>query len=87
MKHDLYRKIMENEKDNENTYKSKQVSEAFLLGSKSKSDTQKDVDISRWHSQMNFLFINNLNYSYRAKTEAIFKGGQPSYFDFFFVDD
>lgn len=36
---------------------------------------------------MNFMYLYNLNYSYRAKTEAIFKDRENFFFDFFFVDD
>ena len=39
-----------------------------------------------WHKPMNFMYLYNLNYSYRAKTEAIFKDRENYYFDFFFVD-
>lgn len=79
---------MSEKETTDNAINSKTVSDALLLGSKSKSEVKlKEPDISRWYAQMNYMFINNLNYSYRAKTEAIFKGGVPSYFDFFFVND
>ena len=36
---------------------------------------------------MNFMYLYNLDYAYRAKTEAIFENRVATYFDFFFVND
>jgi hypothetical protein len=36
---------------------------------------------------MNFLSLFDLNYSYRAKTEAIFNQRKKHIFDFFMVED
>lgn len=36
---------------------------------------------------MNFMYIYNLDYAYRAKTEAIFENRVATFFDFFFVND
>ena len=52
-----------------------------------KSKSENPIGISRWYAQMNFMYIYNLNYSYRAKTESIFQGGTPCYFDFYFLND
>ena len=40
-------------------------------------------------NQMHFMYLFNLNYSYRLKTEAIFPVGDQKFFywDFFFLDD
>ena len=39
--------------------------------------------------QMHFMYLFNLNYSYRLKTEAIFPTDDKKYYfwDFFFIDD
>jgi len=36
------------------------------------SKDSKKTKIESWHAYMNYKFIFNLNYSYRAKTEAVF---------------
>ena len=51
------------------------------------SKDSKKTKIESWHAYMNYKFIFNLNYSYRAKTEAVFQGQKPFIFDFFMVDD
>ena len=48
---------------------------------------KKAVDIENWHKQMSFNYLFNINYAFRAKTEAIFQNRASFYFDFFFVDD
>lgn len=59
------------------------VSEADLTPAKKISDlthrpqihlskSENPIGIARWYAQMNFMYIYNLNYSYRAKTESIF---------------
>lgn len=50
-------------------------------------ETESSKKLEMWHRQMDFMYLYNLNYSYRAKTEAIFKSRENLYFDFFFVDD
>lgn len=36
---------------------------------------------------MNFMYLYNLNYTYRVKTEAIFKNKEPYFFEFFSLND
>jgi len=36
---------------------------------------------------MNFMYLFNLNYTYRAKTEAIYQNREAFFFDFYIVDD
>jgi hypothetical protein len=33
------------------------------------------------------MYLHNLDYAYRAKTQAIFQSRAATYFDFFFVND
>jgi len=51
------------------------------------ADDEKRKKLESWHRPMNFTYLYNLNYSYRAKTESIFKDRQGCYFDFFIVED
>ena len=44
----------------------------FGAGLSSMSKDSKKTKIESWHAYMNYKFIFNLNYSYRAKTEAVF---------------
>lgn len=37
--------------------------------------------------QQNFMFLYNLNYSYRAMTEAIYENKQNYFFEFFILND
>jgi hypothetical protein len=37
--------------------------------------------------QNNFMYLYNLNYTFRIKTQAIFKNQEPHYFDMYFLDD
>lgn len=43
--------------------------------------------LSQWNEYMNFMYLYNLDYAYRAQTEAIFANRVSTYFDFFFVND
>lgn len=36
---------------------------------------------------MNFMYLYNLNYTYRIRTEAIFDNKKANYFDLYFVND
>lgn len=36
---------------------------------------------------MNYMYLYNLNYSYRIRTEATFENRKPYFFDLFFVND
>lgn len=37
-----------------------------------KDDNYMPKNLKMWHKPMNYMYLYNLNYSYRAKTEAIF---------------
>jgi len=37
--------------------------------------------------QMNYMYLYNLNYTYRIKTEAVFEDKSNYIFDFFVLDD
>lgn len=51
------------------------------------SKDSKKNKIHTWHQYMNYKFLFNLNYSYRAKTEAVFQNKKEYIFDFFMADD
>ena len=59
----------------------------FKNDQSSMSKDSKKTKIESWHAYMNYKFIFNLNYSYRAKTEAVFQNKKSFIFDFFMADD
>jgi len=58
----------------------------MMLGSTISKDS-KHQKISSWHQYMHYLQLFDLDYSFRAMTEALFHNNKPFIFDFFNVDD
>ena len=58
----------------------------MALGSTISKDS-KHQKISSWHTFMHFMHLFDLEYSFRAKTEAVFQNKNSVIFDFFNVDD
>lgn len=48
---------------------------------------KKSYKNNTWVEQMSHLIIYDIDYAFRAKTEAIFKEKENFIFDFFSVDD
>ena len=57
-----------------------------LVHSTASKDTKLDK-ITTWKQYCHYLYLQDFDYSFRAKTESIFMDKQPFIFDFFVVDD
>ena len=61
------------------------TSQTHMQSTNSK-DTKHDK-ISTWKQYCHYLYLQDFDYSFRAKTESIFMDKMPFIFDFFVVDD